>query len=61
MPVTRKNPACAGCNINADVLISELYFRAAQRPSLVISAGSPEAHDRFCLSPKHVGFQAGFS
>jgi hypothetical protein len=59
MPVTRKNPACAGCNVNADVLISVLYLRAAQRPSLVISAGFPLAHDLFCLSPMHLGFQAG--
>ena len=59
MPVSRKNPACAGCNVNADVLISVLYFRAAQRPSFLISAGSPRAHDRLCLSPKHLGLQAG--
>ena len=58
MPV-KKNPACAGCNVDADVLISVLYFRAAQRPSFVISAGFPLTRDRFCLSPKHLGFQAG--
>jgi hypothetical protein len=37
----RKNPACAGCNVTTDDLIAVLYLRAAHRPSLVISAGSP--------------------
>ena len=35
-----------------------LYLRAAQRPSLVISAGSPEARDRFYQPPRHLGIQA---